>query len=114
MKTKNKGITKGEWEVKFEEFKTMHPYLRILSGDRVICECFRHSSESKIKSEANAQLIAEAGTIANQTGYTPKQLAEQKDELLKMLDKLIKMNPMHDGFHEARLEAIQVIKNATK
>lgn len=34
---------------------------------------------------ANANLFAEAGTIANQTGLTPKQLLEQRDELLDVL-----------------------------
>ena len=33
----------------------------------------------------NAQLIAEAGTVANETGMTPRQLAEQNKELLGAL-----------------------------
>ncbi|BEV44811.1 hypothetical protein [Afipia carboxidovorans] len=35
--------------------------------------------------EANARLIAEAGTVAHETGLTPRQLAEQRDELLEAL-----------------------------
>ena len=32
---------------------------------------------------ANANLIAEAGTVANETGHTPRQLADQKADLLE-------------------------------
>lgn len=32
---------------------------------------------------ANATLIAEGGTVANETGYTPRQLADQKAALLE-------------------------------
>jgi len=37
------------------------------------------------RAEANARLIAEAGTVAHETGLTPRQLAEQRDELVKAL-----------------------------
>lgn len=33
-------------------------------------------------SEANARLIAEAGTVYHETGFSPRQLAEQRAELL--------------------------------
>lgn len=36
--------------------------------------------------EANAALIAEAGTVANETGLTPRQLADQRAELLAALE----------------------------
>lgn len=35
--------------------------------------------------QANARLIAEAGTVAHETGLTPRQLAEQRDDLLEAL-----------------------------
>ena len=34
---------------------------------------------------ANAKLIAEAGTVANETGFTPRQLVDQKVEILEAL-----------------------------
>lgn len=37
------------------------------------------------EAESNAALIAEAGTVYQETGLTPRQLAEQRDELLKAL-----------------------------
>lgn len=33
----------------------------------------------------NAELIAEAGTVANEIGFSPRQLADQKSELLEAL-----------------------------
>lgn len=39
--------------------------------------------------EANANLIAEAFNVATETGLTPRQLAEQRAELLEALIKLL-------------------------
>lgn len=39
--------------------------------------------------EANANLIAEAGTVANETGLTPRQLATQREDLLEACKKLL-------------------------
>lgn len=46
---------------------------------------------------ANAQLIAEAGTVTNETGYTPRQLAEQKAELLYIVSELAKKSFRNKG-----------------
>lgn len=45
---------------------------------------------------ANAQLIAEAGTVLHETGLTPRQLAQQRAELLEALREISS---------EARLDA---------
>lgn len=39
--------------------------------------------------EANAALIAEAGTVANETGLTPRQLAERVVELEGLLRRIV-------------------------
>jgi hypothetical protein len=39
--------------------------------------------------EANARLIAEAGTVATETGLTPRQLADQRKELLEALQLVL-------------------------
>lgn len=39
--------------------------------------------------EANADLIAEAGTVANETGLTPRQLAERVVELEGLLRRIV-------------------------
>lgn len=41
--------------------------------------------------EANARLIAEAGTVYHETGLTPRQLVEQRDGLLKALRCAVNM-----------------------
>ena len=48
----------------------------------------RSSNQENLLEEqqSNAQLIAEAGTVANATGLTPRQLLEQRDSLLEALE----------------------------
>ena len=41
--------------------------------------------KTKEEAEGNAKLIAEAGTVHNETGYSPRELADQKAELLEAL-----------------------------
>ena len=48
------------------------------------------------QTEANAQLIAEAGTVATETGLTPRQLADQRKELLKALKEINKLAQCSD------------------
>jgi hypothetical protein len=43
---------------------------------------------------ANAKLIAEAGTIASETGLSPRELAEQREELLGALREIAN----YDGY----------------
>lgn len=55
---------------------------------------FKHSERQAIidaikKQEANAELIAEAFSVATETGLTPRQLAEQRAELLEALQELL-------------------------
>lgn len=40
------------------------------------------------ETRANANLIAEAFNVVNETGYTPRQLAEQNKELLEALKEV--------------------------
>lgn len=42
-----------------------------------------------IEGNANAELIAEAFNVATETGLTPRQLAEQRKELLAVLDEIL-------------------------
>lgn len=45
--------------------------------------------DNKKQQKANAQLIAEAGTVATETGLSPRQLVEQRDDLLKALEGFV-------------------------
>lgn len=69
----------------------------------------RYSNEECL---SNAKLIAEAGTVANETGKTPRQLVEENKELLEALidaKELIK----RDGYGDDHLTVIK-ITNAIK
>ena len=58
------------------------------NGGLVIANCY--SSFRGIKTiKANANLIAEAFNVANETGMTPKELQERIKELEYVLDKLL-------------------------
>lgn len=68
-----------------------------LIGDVCASQYIYHDGEPvpRNKSEAiaaaNARLIAEAGTVHHETGLTPRQLAEQRAELLEALEAISHM-----------------------
>jgi hypothetical protein len=41
------------------------------------------------RGEANARLIAEAGTVASEYGLTPRELLEQRNEMLEVLEYFV-------------------------
>lgn len=56
---------------------------------------------------ANAALIAEAGTVATETGLSPRQLADQRAELLEALrgaEALVSCFMAVDGYSRKELE----------
>ncbi len=88
METKH---TKGEWTInpviEKNEFGVNEIGIDALEANATnICSIFYNDElESKIEAESTAKLIAEAGTITNQCGFTPKQLLEQRNDLLEAL-----------------------------
>jgi hypothetical protein len=76
--------TPGPWERKsMSVFATKHGNLVMAAdGD------FGGNGISLEEAIANADLIAEAGTVHHETGLTPQQLREQRDELLAVLRKI--------------------------
>ena len=74
-------ITKGTWKVKRVEQPARREFwIGSPTGRTLIARITRNSDDDK-EAKANAHLIAEAGTVHNDTGYTPRQLAEQNKEL---------------------------------
>lgn len=53
---------------------------------------------------ANARLIAEAGTVATETGLTPRQLAEQRKELLEAAKDAVEA--IADGDAQSAINAL--------
>jgi hypothetical protein len=47
------------------------------------------------EARANAALIAEAGTVFHETGLTPRQLLEQRDELVELLESYLRILRHH-------------------
>lgn len=60
----------------------------VSAGDALVCRTFPRGKWSD-EDEANARLIAEAGTVATETGLTPRQLAAQRVELLAILGEMV-------------------------
>lgn len=70
--------TQGEWEeLRYIQDKKFV----IWNNQNFNIAWLPYLEETESEQEANAQLIAEAGTVANETGFTPRQLAEQNQNL---------------------------------
>ena len=80
----------------------------VTNGDYVISQ----SGEDIEDNEANAKLIAEAGTVANETGKTPRQLADENRELLKALKSIVSEHGFNTSSSVKR-KALEAIKKAT-
>ena len=69
---------------------------QVYTDDTIICtlDWAGHKEDdgktTTSRREANARLIAEAGTVANETGKTPRQLADENKELLEALQEIKK------------------------
>jgi hypothetical protein len=79
--------SKGEWIVDESnpqlvavEVEGDEAYQYIANTD---CTEWSATTRSDKEIYANASLIAEAGTVASETGLSPRQLAEQRAELLQ-------------------------------
>ena len=93
-------ITKGNWDLMdggFTRYRSKPNLITVYATNsdlEMICDVKRddilHHRNQDFK--ANAELIAEAGTITNQCGFSPKELLEQRDELLKVLEDLLNTN----------------------
>jgi len=84
--------TKDEWLIDCRK-KAIYEYpnyLPIISNDYLLIALVNHKSGEINVHEysANAELIVEAGNVANQTGLTPRQLLAQRDNILEALQKI--------------------------
>lgn len=69
---KELGITKGEWKYVLDNIDAVY-------CDGLLAETYRDESE------ANAKLIADAGTTANKCGMLPSELLERYNEAIEVL-----------------------------
>ncbi len=93
-------IKSVEWKV-FEEKHNHKFYVEANKKTVAIChysEKYAHL-ELREEAESHAKLIAEAGTVYNQSGLTPRELLEQNKKLLSALGRLVK-DSMANDFNE--------------
>jgi hypothetical protein len=82
MKAKH---TPGPWFTRREGFSTIYVEARIRAGVRQEVAACGPTEQGSEQQEANADLIAEAGTVLHETGRTPRRLADERAELLEAL-----------------------------
>lgn len=80
--------TPGPWTVQISPVRRT---LCVMSADTWICGEFDNPNTplEGEEAQANARLIAEAGTVATETGLTPRQIAERHADLTKQRDELV-------------------------
>ena len=81
------GITKGQWIVTDETpngISELYGHIEVSNDDNALACIFTDIYNPK-EAKYNAKLIAEAGTVANETGKTPRQLADDNKVLLEAL-----------------------------
>lgn len=88
MKSKP-AFTAGPWAATTRQGSWDWVVYSVADPNIEICQPFHDGTEFNEEGEANAHLIAEAGTIAHETGLTPRQLAERCRELLTTLKVLL-------------------------
>lgn len=85
-------ITPGPWVAELgEAYDVRAPHGGICA--RIHHLKGHHGTMGRVPSEeaaANAEFIAEAGTVANETGLMPRELLAQRDELLQVVELLKK------------------------
>ncbi|WP_088255593.1 hypothetical protein [Fimbriiglobus ruber] len=88
--------TAGPWEYVKSTYKdnSAHHFVGYnRHGDTVLTVCKLVQPLANASIEANARIIAEAGTVCHETGLTPRQLAEQRQELLEALEAFCEEEP---------------------
>lgn len=97
--------TPGEWAVDDDNEGTV----RVLSDPVIVATLCEHMEDGPAleRKFADAHLFAEAGTVANETGLWPRELAEQRAELLEAsTDASIALSYIEDIMSNAPIDKI--------
>ncbi len=108
-----KGITKGKWVID-NDYGIMGGIFINDDDGRLIAKAESFVEPLKER-EANAILIADAGTTANKCQLLPSELLVQRDELLEALqrvDKAIDDMKLNNRFGHTQMYVKEAIKNA--
>lgn len=111
MKNITKGICTLKPHTQFSNYKCV-----LFEGIEIFS--IANGKATDEQQEANAELIAEAFNVTNESGLTPRQLLEQRNELLDALkiakDKIdLLLLPLDRINNKAYQTISQAIKNAT-
>lgn len=108
--------TPGPWEIS-DKNRT-----NVMHGKRAICSTGGYQDSSDIEgvaltNEANARLIAEAGTVAHETGLTPRQLADEVENMNKVWaaerqNAAKELSKIADSYIAQRNELLSPIKDS--
>lgn len=92
MKALETKHTPGPWTV--SHGATVLPSIGSTCTHEKICDLPTDmaGNEKDAEVKANATLIAEAGTVATETGRSPRQLADERKELLDILTVIVEAN----------------------
>ena len=110
------GITKGDWKcseiMNFSD--TLVSYIG--SEDKPIAQLRGCETGQEDEAQANAQLIADAGTTANKCGLLPSEILEQLVECKEALQSIISEDydfgvSIHDMSQATLSKAMQTINN---
>lgn len=71
--------TKGRWEAMEDD----DGHWIVVTDEIIVSDCSMIMFHDRKIDEANAKLIAEAGTVATECGLTPRQLLDQRNDLLE-------------------------------
>lgn len=101
-------VTPGPWEAVGNLVRSpMHQPDGLPRGVQIV-ECMDgYSQPFTEEAKANARLIAEAGTVHHETGLTPRQLVEQRAELVAAIEALLYADVGDDfnGFTQEQRDA---------
>ena len=100
--------------VKWESVTAITARMIIEKGDAacVVCLAPEGYPNSIKKWDERARIIAEAGTVANQTGKTPQQLADENKELLVALSGFLNNQIQWMGSAKTLRKAEKAIQKA--
>lgn len=90
---------------------------------RVMVSVFLHEGDDRIKdislsneNKANAELISEAFNVANECGFTPRELLDQRNDLLENLIRIVdrvEEQKLQENFPSAYKRAKEAKEKAT-
>jgi len=109
--------TKGEWIANLE-YMPDHTIVEVTAGDSSTEDWAMftlYNAKDRETQEANAKLIADAGTTINKCDLLPSELLSQRNEMLEILERVQRINNIaREHISECLFEDIeQLIKKAT-